>query len=198
MRVIELLRTFLIWIANGGLVIVFTLIDHALLLTCIPPILWLAYTAPPEQRRRVTAGGALSILAIALLPPPVPFIVVAMIWLGAIAVRAENFNRETLRARVTAGIALYALAALAATVVSAYLSTLDDGSWAGLLSFGSAADTAAKGRDYLSTIAAIGLWVVMPLGYFSLLAQAMLVHPPSKASPSAILGQARTRGRSDE
>jgi len=55
--------------------------------------------------------------------------------------------------------------------------------------------TLAQGRAFLNTLATWGLWLILPLGYLSLLAQGLLAHPPTGGRPERTIAQARTRGR---
>ena len=51
----------------------------------------------------------------------------------------------------------------------------------------------AQGRAFVETLATWGLWLILPLGYFSLLAQVLLAHPPLSARPDALITAVRTR-----
>jgi hypothetical protein len=53
----------------------------------------------------------------------------------------------------------------------------------------------AQGRAFVETLAIWGLWLILPLGYFSLLAQVLLAHPPLSAKPDEIITAVRTRER---
>jgi hypothetical protein len=50
-------------------------------------------------------------------------------------------------------------------------------------------------RAFLDTLATWGLWLILPLGYLSLLAQGLLAHPPTGSRPETTIAQVRTRGR---
>jgi hypothetical protein len=69
----------LIWIANGGLVVIFWLIDHLLLLAAIPAFYLLVAQARQEQRLYALAAGGLSLLASILVPPPIPVLATCII-----------------------------------------------------------------------------------------------------------------------
>jgi hypothetical protein len=58
--------------------------------------------------------------------------------------------------------------------------------------------TLAQGRAFLNTLATWGLWLILPLGYLSLLAQGLLAHPPVSGKPAETIAGVRTRGRSQE
>ena len=95
------------------------------------------------------------------------------------------------------GLALYALAALAYLAYGRYLDALDATAWAEAIGGqGEAAQALAQGRAFVSTLATWGLWLILPLGYLSLLAQGVLVHPPLPATPEQVITAVRTRGQS--
>ena len=192
--IIDTLVLVLIWIANGGLVVIFWLIDHVLLLTAIPAFYLLVVQARREQRLYALAAGGLSLLASLLVPPPIPLIILVMAWAGAAAVKVDGFNPDSLRWRVVGGLALYAVAALGWTAYSAYVAGLSAEQWGALFAADEAAATIAQGRSFLSTISVWGLWIIVPLGYFSLLLQGIFVHAPLTASPERIIQTVRARG----
>lgn len=47
----------------------------------------------------------------------------------------------------------------------------------------------------LAALAYLGLWLILPQGYVSLLAQMLLAHPPLSARPHEIITAVRTRER---
>src|SRR3972149_8848402 len=89
----------LIWLVNGLLALAHILLDHSLLLVAPPPLAWLTWTSPREQRAWVTAAGGLSLLAALWVPAPIPLIVAIMAWAGAVAVRLDRFNPASPRWR---------------------------------------------------------------------------------------------------
>ena len=192
------LRLFFIWLLNGGLVVTFFLADHVLPLLTLPAFYLLVARARPEQRPFALAAGVLGVLSAVVVPPPIPLIVAAMAWAGVGAVAVDRFNPDTLRWRVVGGLALYAVAALAWTGYSAYVASLSPEQWANLFASDEAAATIAQGRSFLNTISVWGLWIVVPLGYFSLLLQGLFVHPPLMASPQEVIHTVRARGEQEE
>jgi hypothetical protein len=194
----DTLLLVLTWIANGGLVVLFWLADHALQLATLPAFYLLVTRALPEQRAFALAAGALCTLAAFVVPAPIPLIVLAMAWAGTLAVALDRFNPDTLRWRVVGGLALYAIAALGWTAYTAYVAGLSPEQWGGLFAAGEAASTIAQGRSFLSTISVWGLWIIVPLGYFSLLLQGLFVHPPLSASPARLIHAVRARGETAE
>jgi hypothetical protein len=53
----------------------------------------------------------------------------------------------------------------------------------------------AQSRAFLNTLATWGQWLILLLGYLSLLAQGLLAHSPTGSRPEATITQLRTRGR---
>jgi hypothetical protein len=103
-------------------------------------------------------------------------------------------NPDALRWRVTGALALYALAGLAYLAYSTYLNGLDAAAWAEAIGGqDEAAATLSQGRAFLNTLATWGLWLILPLGYLSLLAQGALIHPPLPARPDQVISAVRTR-----
>ena len=114
---------------------------------------------------------------------------------GALAVALDRFNPDSLRWRITGGLTLYALAALAHLGYSSYLTGVDAAAWAQAIGGqAEAASALAQGRAFVQTLATWGLWLILPLGYFSLLAQVLLAHPPLSGKPDALITAVRTRG----
>jgi len=183
----------LIWLINGVLVIVYVLVDHLPLVACLPGLAWMVVSSPVEQRTWAFVVGSIVLSATALVPPPVPLILLAMICVGLFAVWLDRFGPSALRWRVMGGLALYSLTALGFTAYAAYVSRLDPDIWAGVLAQGEAASVVSQGRAFLTTIAVWGLWIILPLGYLGMLVQGMLVHPPLKAAPSDLLFAIRSR-----
>ena len=135
-------------------------------------------------------------MAAFVAPAPAPLLLALMTSAGAGAVYAERFNPDGLRWRLAGGLALYAGAALGAQLYGLYLNTLDAQSWAQALGGqGEAAAALAQGRAFVNTLATWGLWLILPLAYFSLLGQGLLVHPPMATSPEQAITAIRTRGQ---
>lgn len=205
---VDALRTVLIWELNGLLAILYVLWEHGAALIAVAACTALLWWTPPGrqsagrpepfsgQRPWLIGLGALVALAAFLAPAPVPVLLMVMAVAGALAVRGDRFNPDALRWRVMGGLALYAGAALAYLGYHSYLAGLDALAWAEALGGrGEASQVLAQGRAFVDTLATWGLWLILPLGYFSLLAQGVLVHPPLPASPQEIITTVRTRGR---
>jgi len=200
---ITALRTALTWELNGLLALLYVAWEHVALLVTAGACGWLLWGLP-EGRRETGASqrpwllgvGILASLAAAFAPAPVPILLAAMTVAGALAVRADRFNPDALRWRIVGGLALYAAASLAYLGYGGYLAGLDAAAWAEAIGGqGEAQAALAQGRAFVSTLATWGLWLILPLGYFSLLAQGVLVHPPLPARPQETITAVRTRGR---
>ena len=188
------LKTLAIYEVNGWLFVLYVLWEHVITLATVGAFAGLVWRAPREQAPWLLVVGVLVALASAFAAPPVPFILLAMTTAGLAATWWDRFNPETLAWRVAGGLALYALAALAYEGYSAYLDGVDAMTWAQTLGArDEAASTLAQGRAFVNTLATWGLWLIIPLGYFSLLGQALLAHPPS-ARPDEVITAVRTRG----
>jgi len=200
-RLLDVLRLALIWEVNGWLALVYVAWEHAAgLVTAVAcgGLLWSAGQGVElaGQRPWLIGISALAILAALLAPAPVPLLLAAMAVAGALAVRADRFNPDALRWRVAGGLALYAAAALAYLGYGSYLAGLDALAWAEALGGqGEASQALAQGRAFVNTLATWGLWLILPLGYFSLLVQGVLVHPPLPARPQETITAVRTRGQ---
>jgi hypothetical protein len=100
---------------------------------------------------------------------------------------------------VKSGIAIYALAVIGSRLYLAYTAQLSPEQWAALIgSAQTAATVIASTRGNVTTILLWALWLVVPLGYFSMLAQQVFVNPLSVVSPLAgaqdLLRALRVRG----
>ena len=205
----EGLRAAALWELNGWLALLYTAGGPVLALLTAAAYAALLWLTPPGRRHANAARDQLSgqrpwLLAVGLLvvaaalvaPVPAPLLLAVMAGAGVVAVWADRFNPDGLRWRVAGGLALYAGAALAYLGYGAYLNNLDALAWAEALGGqGEAAATLAQGRAFISTLATWGLWLILPLAYFSLLAQGLLVHPPLGSTPEQVITAVRTRGQ---
>lgn len=197
------------WELNGLLALLYTAWQHGAALAAAGAFAALLFWTPPGrrsthavrdqlsgQRPWLLAIGMIVILAAFLAPAPMPVLLAAMTLSGALAVAVDRFNPDALRWRAAGGLALYALAAIAYLAYGRYLNALDAAAWAEALGGqGEAAQALAQGRAFISTLATWGLWLILPLGYLSLLAQGVLVHPPLPATPEQVITAVRTRGQ---
>ena len=176
----DALRTGAIWELNGCLALLYTAWAHLAALVVAGAWAALLWWTPPGQRRANPGPDQLSGQRPWLLG------IAAVVILAAfLAQPADQL------------LALYALAALAYLGYGAYLNSLDALAWAEALGGqGEAAATLAQGRAFISTLATWGLWLILPLAYFSLLAQGLLVHPPlTGGTPEHMITTVRTRGQ---
>ena len=192
----HILHNLAIYEANGFLVLTYVIWEHMAALLTFSAFVYLIWHAPAGQQVWMTGAAALALVVTFLAPAPAPFLLAAMSLAGALAVALDRFNPDSLRWRVTGGLTLYALAALAHLGYSSYLAGVDAAAWAQAIGgTGEASAALAQGRSFVETLATWGLWLILPLGYFSLLAQVLLAHPPLSQRPEEIITDVRTRGR---
>ncbi|MEM2265366.1 MAG: hypothetical protein QW687_00845 [Candidatus Hadarchaeales archaeon] len=189
----------IIWPVNGFLAVIYTAFEHFALIVTAFSCALLILRAPREQRAWISLFLLPSLLASSFVPSPVPVILSMMSLAGAIFVRLDRFNPEALRWRVVTGIALYSLASLAFSFYLSYTSRLSPLAWAKLVgSIEEAASLIASGRSFLHTLGIWGLWLIIPLGYFSLLLQGFLAHPPVPLRPEEVVRRIRQRKEEEE
>ncbi|MDD5369144.1 MAG: hypothetical protein PHQ40_08665 [Anaerolineaceae bacterium] len=117
---------------------------------------------------------------------PVPWIGACMWGAGLLAILVLPGQRFNLLWYVKAGIAIYALTVLGSRVYLTNTTTLTPEQWAALVgSTESAAAILANTRSNVTTIVLWILWLVVPLGYFSMLVQQIFINPMSIVSPLA-------------
>ncbi len=186
----------LTYVANGFLACLYVAWEESAALVTVAVFLWFLRGAPEGQRAWVAAAGGLAALAALFAPAPVPVLLTAMAGVGAGAVALDRFQPDALRWRVVGTLALYAAGALAYLGYSRYLEGVDAAAWAEAIGGQEQAqNTLAQGRAFLNTLATWGLWLILPLGYLSLLAQGLLAHPPLSERPEETIARVRTRGR---
>ena len=175
--------TYLFYLLNGFLALLWLLVDHILLVLLIAPLGWLAYSSPSEQRAWSLASGTLAILASAGAPSPVPLLMFVMAAAGLLATRLDQFNTSAARWNTLRSLALYSLVGLG---YSAYQALLER----------SALAQPPQGQVFLSTIASFALYLI-PLGYLALLAQSLWAHPPAPGKPGDLIHTIRSRGKGE-
>ena len=194
-QLLDTLITLAFHVLNGLLALLWVAWDHGSLLVAFSMCLVLYWKANPDRHSRpwMLATGVLASVAAGVAMPPVPVLLACMSVCGAVAVKLDRFNPDALRWRVAGGLSLYALASLAYLAYHQYLGVLDAEAWARQIGGqAEASHTLRQGRAFLDTLATWGLWLILPLGFLSLLAQGMLVHPPL-AAPARTLAQIRSR-----
>ncbi|GAB4513510.1 MAG: hypothetical protein Kow0047_25160 [Anaerolineae bacterium] len=193
-RIGHAIRLFGIWELNGLLAILYVAWEHAAGLLVAAAFAALLKRAPQAHRPWGAGIGILCVLAALLSPSPVPVLLALMATAGAVAVHLDRMNPDVLRWRAMTGLALYALAGLGFLAYSRYLGALDATAWAQAIGGQEeAVQTLAQGRAFINTLATWGLWLILPLGYLSLLLQGLLAHPPLPAAPEQIITSVRTR-----
>ena len=215
----DLADALVIW-ANGWLAAAYWTWDSAALLLTIGIAIFITVRYDREVRRtageRVRRYGrgqviiasrrslyeTLAVLAVwslaaSVTAPPIPFIGLLM-WLAfLIALRLIPQEREQILFRQKVMIGIYAVCLIAFRVVTAYsfdavqLSTM----------LGGDADTAglfASVRGSITPYLILVLWVMYPLGYFSVIAQRFAINRGSLTRPGKTVADTlqdlRTRG----
>jgi hypothetical protein len=205
-----LLTDLPIYLANGVLVILYWLAAHSaalVSLACALSIILLpdaqvqaragfrpsrheevASIGPTPRTAQIMTGIVLASWLVAQwdMGAPVPWIGAVMWVAGLMAVLALSSQRFNLLWYVKAGIAMYALAVIGSRIYLGYTSHLTAEQWAALVgSSESAAILIASTRGNVTTILLWALWLVVPLGYFSMLVQQVFINPMSIVSPLA-------------
>lgn len=212
-----------VYLANGVLVILYFLAGSAAALVCMAAALGMALLPDVETQRRAafqpvhnrrgeaafpqprTAQG-MTLLALMLwlaaqagMGAPVPWIGAVMWLAGLLAILALPGQQFNLLWFVKAGIVLYALAVIGSRLYLASTASLTAAEWAGLVgSSGEAGALVAGTRSSVTAVLLWALWLIVPLGYFSMLAQQLFANPISIANPFAtaqgMLRRLRERG----
>jgi hypothetical protein len=129
---------------------------------------------------------------------PVPWLGAAMWLAGTIIVLLVHMQEHTLLWNMKSGIAIYSLAVIGSRLYLAYTAQLSADQWAALIGTSeSAAAVIANTRGNVTTIILWALWLVIPLGYFAMLLQQVLINPMSLINPlagaSELINRYRTR-----
>ncbi len=144
--------------------------------------------AGPQPRTAQILTGLVVVLwlgAQAGMAAPVPWIGAAM-WLGGVMALLVMPNHQRFNQLwfVKSGLAIYGLLVVGSRIYLAYANQLSPEQWSGLIgSAESAASVIANTKGNVTTIILWALWLVAPLGYFSLLIQQLFVNPMSLVSP---------------
>ena len=129
---------------------------------------------------------------------PVPWLGAAMWLAGTIIVLLVHMQEHTLLWNMKSGIAIYSLAVIGSRLYLAYTAQLSADQWAALIGTSeSASAVIANTRGNVTTIILWALWLVIPLGYFAMLLQQVLINPMSLVNPlagaSELINRYRTR-----
>lgn len=129
---------------------------------------------------------------------PVPWLGAAMWIAGTIILLLVHMQEHTLLWNMKSGIAIYSLAVIGSRLYLAYTAQLSADQWAALIGTSeSASAVIANTRGNVTTIILWALWLVIPLGYFAMLLQQVLINPMSLVNPlagaSELINRYRTR-----
>lgn len=129
---------------------------------------------------------------------PVPWLGAAMWIAGTIILLLVHMQEHTLLWNMKSGIAIYSLAVIGSRLYLAYTAQLSADQWAALIGTSeSASAVIANTRGNVTTIILWALWLVIPLGYFAMLLQQVLINPMSMVNPlagaSELINRYRTR-----
>lgn len=129
---------------------------------------------------------------------PVPWLGAAMWIAGTIILLLVRMQEHTLLWNMKSGIAIYSLAVIGSRLYLAYTAQLSADQWAALIGTSeSASAVIANTRGNVTTIILWALWLVIPLGYFAMLLQQVLINPMSLVNPLAganeLINRYRTR-----
>jgi len=129
---------------------------------------------------------------------PVPWLGAAMWIAGTILLLLVHMQEHTLLWNMKSGIAIYSLAVIGSRLYLAYTAQLSADQWAALIGTSeSASAVIANTRGNVTTIILWALWLVIPLGYFAMLLQQVLINPMSLVNPlagaSELIHRYRTR-----
>ena len=129
---------------------------------------------------------------------PVPWLGAAMWIAGTIILLLVHMQGHTLLWNMKSGIAIYSLAVIGSRLYLAYTAQLSADQWAALIGTSeSASAVIANTRGNVTTIILWALWLVIPLGYFAMLLQQVLINPMSLVNPlagaSELINRYRTR-----
>lgn len=129
---------------------------------------------------------------------PVPWLGTSMWIAGTIILLLVHMQEHTLLWNMKSGIAIYSLAVIGSRLYLAYTAQLSADQWAALIGTSeSASAVIANTRGNVTTIILWALWLVIPLGYFAMLLQQVLINPMSLVNPlagaSELINRYRTR-----
>jgi len=211
-----------VYLANGMMWILYTLATSLAAIVSLGSAGLLAWLIDAEAQRLVAARplrsergemlagtrnaqmmtGVLILLWLGAqwgMAAPVPWIGAAMWLVGLTALLMVPAQRFNLLHLVKTGIALYAAAVIASRIYLVYTSQISPEQWATLVgSAQTAATVVANTQGNTTTIVIWALWLVLPLGYFSMLLQQIFMHSISLLNPFAsaasLMAQLRDRG----
>jgi hypothetical protein len=212
-RIGILLTDLPVYLANGALVIIYWLAENSAALVSLLCAILLAFLPDAEIQQRAgfrprrgersqgsspinhapRTAQTMTVLVFTTwlvaqwgMGAPVPWTGAAMWVAGLLAILALTAQRFNLLWYVKAGIAIYALAVIGSRIYLNYTAHLTPEQWAALIgSSENAASVIASTRGNVTTILLWALWLVVPLGYFSMLVQQVFINPMSVVNPLA-------------
>jgi hypothetical protein len=130
---------------------------------------------------------ALWLIAQTGMAAPVPWIGTVMWLVGTLVLFVmPSHQRMNMLWFVKTGLCVYALLVIGSWIYLGYTAQISSEQWASIIgSADSAATLIARTRGNTTTIITWALWLVAPLGFFSLLIQQLFVNPINLVSPLA-------------
>ena len=130
---------------------------------------------------------------------PVPWIGAAMWLFGLGAVLISPAQRFNLLWFVKSGVAVYALAVIGSRLYLNMTQNVSPEDWASMVGTAqTAVNVVSNTRGNITTVIVWALWLVIPLGYFSMLVQKLFLNPVSLINPLSsyadMLAMLRDRG----
>ena len=148
-----------------------------------------ASTSATPRTAQILTGIVLAFWMIAQtgMAAPVPWIGAAMWLVGTLVLFVmPAHQRMNMLWFVKTGLCVYALLVIGSRIYLGYTAQLSSEQWASIIgSAESAAAVIARTRGNATTIITWALWLVAPLGFFSLLIQQLFVNPINLVSPLA-------------
>ena len=141
---------------------------------------------PLSHTAQILTGGVFVLWVVAQwgMGAPVPWIGAAMWLCGLGAILVSPAQRFNLLWFVKSGVAVYALAVIGSRLYLNMTSDISPETWAGMVGTAqSAVNVVANTRGNVTTVIVWALWLVVPLGYFSMLVQKLFLNPVSLLNP---------------
>lgn len=226
MDIFELINSIItdapLYLVNGLLMLLYTLGGSFAAIVSMASAAGIAFTADSEVQNlastramrdgrgeiRIGMGTSQVLTGVALvmwlvaqfgMGAPVPWIGAAMWMAGFVGISIVPSQRFSMLNLVRVGVVTYALAVGISRIYLLYSVQVTPDQWAALVgSADAAASIIASTRGNTTTIIMWSLWLVVPLGYFSMLVQQVFMNPISltapMATPQAVLRSLRSRG----
>ncbi len=177
-------RMALVYELNGWLYILFLVVKNAAVVVVLcfaAACTWIERAGQGATRVLTVIALAATIVAALSVPMPIPAVLAAMWGFVPLVLALDPVGGGTLAWRAKSGILLYTGACVAYVVYIRGTARVTPEAWAALAGgVEEARAVLAQSRAYISTMANIALYV-LPAGYMSLMAQALLAHPMPSA-----------------